>query len=69
MNPFRTYKQVKTRDKKKINDYSSKYRTIIVWEYDYNNKKEIVFDFIKKIINGELNENKDNKTYWETKSI
>lgn len=52
----------------KIEAYQSKkYNTIIVWEYDYLNNKEKLFNCIKEIINNE----KSNKegSYWDSASV
>ena len=56
----------KEKDNNKINKTLSKYNVIIIWEYDYLNNKDKVFNEIKKFIN---NETSKKGKYWDSTSI
>jgi len=53
------------RDEFKTNTYLTKYNVIVVWEYDYNNK----IDLINKIIKILKNETNKQNTYWDSKNL
>ena len=45
------FEEVKKRDNKKIEDYKIKnFNILIIWEFDYINNKEKLFELIKKEI-------------------
>lgn len=64
-----SYNDVKQKDNKKINDYKNKhFNIIIIWEYDYINNKEKLFEYIKKEIQNEQNCNAKD-LYWDSSCI
>lgn len=61
----KTFLAKKKEDKEKIKNLSSKYIVIIIWEYDYNNYHQLVFNKIREIIN----ENNPKNKYWSSASF
>ena len=60
------FEQKHNEDQEKINKTLTKYNVIIIWEHDYLNKKEIIFNNIKQFIK---NENNKKGKYWNSASI
>lgn len=66
LNPFGvSFNERKDRDDKKIKQYLIKYNVIVIWEYDFKNHKQELFNLIKNFID----ENCQNRRLWESSSI
>lgn len=63
------FEEVKQRDNKKIEDYKfKKFNILIIWEYDYINNKEKLFELIQKEITDVQKSNRKS-TYWDSSCI
>lgn len=63
-----SFNDIKNKDKNKINKSLTKYNIIIIWEYDYLNNKEKLFNKIKNIIQN-TDENSKKTKCWSSDSI
>ena len=62
------YEDVKAKDSIKISYYLRKdYDIFIIWEYDYINNKDDLFNFIKEKIDGK--KNCKERIYWDSSSV
>jgi len=63
-----SFDQVKEKDDIKISYYLKKeYDIFIIWEYDYINNKEKLFNYIKEVINAK--ESNRERIYWDSSSF
>jgi hypothetical protein len=66
INPYgKTFDEIKKKDSIKKEKTLTKYNYIIIWEYDYINNKETIFNSLKKFIN----ENNKKGKIWDSRSV
>ena len=71
VDPFnRTYEEVHNKDNRKKEAYLQKqYNIIVIWEYDYLNHKEKLFNEIERLIRTYVNESQNSGSYWSSASL
>ncbi len=72
VNPWgSSFETIKTYDKNKISNYLTKYNVYVIWEHDFKNNKDLVFNSIKNnlFVGNNDKEYKESRVLWDSSCL